>query len=127
MTIESRTRSWVLVAALAALAACAQPAPESPAPPKAATVDGVYEGTANGSCGASQPATMDLKDGRFTLTVAPDLRLRGHADQDGTLTATEPYGDGRDINFTGRIDGPKLRGGSYNGRCAFAFAMVRTS
>ena len=118
----------VCAAALAVLAGCAQRPPATLAPASTtAAIDGIYEGTASGSCGTGQAATADVTDGRFTLTVMPGLRLQGRADQDGTLNAAQPYEDGRQINFTGRIDGQQLRGGSYNGRCAFAFEMTRRS
>lgn len=125
---QSSFRLSACAAAVALLAACAERPPAPPAAAsKTAAIDGVYEGSASGSCGTGQAATVNVKDGRFTLTVMPGLRLQGLADRDGTLSATQPNEDGRAINFTGRIDGPKLRGGSYNGRCAFAFTMQRTS
>jgi hypothetical protein len=116
------------VLALALLAGCAQPPAPSPSPPSStASIDGAYGGTASGSCGTDQPATMTLRDGRFTLTVPPSLRLEGRVDRSGTLSATGATDDGREVNFTGQVDGRMLRGGSYNGKCAFAFALTRGS
>ena len=114
---------------VALLGGCAQPRPApsaAPASPTAA-IDGAYSGTANGSCGTDRPATMTLRDGRFTLTVPPDVRLQGRAERNGTLSATDVADDGRQVNFTGQIDGRLLRGGSYNGKCAFAYALTRSS
>ena len=114
--------------ALFALAsACAAPPPPPPPPASAtSTIDGTYKGGASGSCGSSQ-ATVILHDRRFTLTVADGLALQGTAESDGTLRAATSGDGGRDLNFTGRVAGAYLRGGSYNGRCAFAFALTRQS
>ena len=121
--------SVAILAGLALLGGCAQPRPAPPPSPSSptASIDGAYSGTANGSCGTDRPATMTLRDGRFTLTVAPDLRLEGRAERNGMLNATQVADDGREVNFTGQIDGRLLRGGSYNGKCAFAYAMTRSS
>jgi hypothetical protein len=120
--------SLAIAAALALLAGCAQPRPTSSPPPSpTAAIDGSYKGTANGSCGTDQPATMTLRDGHFTLAVPPDLRLQGRVDGNGMLSATQVGDDGREVNFTGQVDGRLLRGGSYNGKCAFAYAMTRAS
>ena len=51
--------------------------------------------------------------------------LDGAAQPDGALRATALGEDGRELNFAGRIDGAGLRGGSYNGRCAYAFTLMR--
>jgi len=91
------------------------------------SIDGEYTGIANGSCGANRPAQAELKDGHFTLTVPPELSLRGSASPDGSLSASEAGPGGREVNFTGRIQGTEFRGGSYNGRCGFAFALRRVS
>jgi hypothetical protein len=117
------------IALLALLGGCAQSrqAPSPPPPSPTASIDGTYKGTANGSCGTDQLATATLRDGRFTLTVPPDLRLEGRASGNGVLNATQVDDAGREVNFTGQIDGKLLRGGSYNGKCAFAYAMTRAS
>src|SRR6185437_11385306 len=74
-----------VVALLALLGGCAQPrpAPSPPPPSPTAAIDGTYKGTANGSCGNDRPATATLRDGRFALTVPPDLRLEGRARGNG--------------------------------------------
>ncbi len=120
--------SLATAAALALLAGCAQPRP-APAPPPSPTaaIDGAYNGTANGSCGTDRPATITLRNGHFTLAVPPDLRLQGRVDGNAVLNATQVADDGREVNFTGQIDGKLLRGGSYNGKCAFAYEMTRAS
>jgi hypothetical protein len=126
---RSASPSFAAIALLALLAGCAQPrpAPSPPAPSPTASIDGTYKGAANGSCGTDQPATATLRDGRFTLTVPPDLRLEGRASGNGVLNATQIDDAGREVNFSGQIDGKLLRGGSYNGKCAFAYAMTRDS
>lgn len=91
------------------------------------SIDGDYTGIANGSCGANRPARAQLKEGHFTLTVPPDLSLSGEVSPDGSLSASEPDQSGRPVNFSGRVQGTELRGGSYNGRCGFAFALKRIS
>ena len=120
---------FAVVALLALLGGCAQPrpAPSPPPPSPTAAIDGTYKGTANGSCGNDRPATATLRDGRFALTVPPDLRLEGRASGNGMLSAAQVDDAGREVNFSGQIDGKLLRGGSYNGKCAFAFAMRRVS
>lgn len=111
------------------LAGCATEETAAPPPPvsRTAVIDGIYRGTANGSCGANQSARMEVRDGGFVLAVSSGLHVDGTAEPDGTLTAVERQPDGRDLNFTGRIDRLDMRGGSYNGRCAFAFTMRRGS
>lgn len=91
------------------------------------SIDGEYTGIANGSCGTNRPAQAELKDGHFTLTVPSELSLSGPASPDGSLSASQTDPSGRQVNFTGRIQGRELRGGSYNGRCGFAFALRRVS
>ncbi len=115
-------------ALLAGLVACAHPPPETAAPlSRTASVDGRYAGSATGSCGSSSSATMDVRDGRFTLDVDALLTLHGRAQRDGSLDATQPTQDGGEVNFTGRIEGHEVRGGSYNGRCAFTFSLLKLS
>ncbi len=109
---------------LAILAGCAEPPPPPPPPPS--PLDGTYKGSASGSCGAAQ-TTATVRDGHFTLIIGDTPPLDGVAQTDGSLRANVLGPDGREINFTGHIDGPELRGGSYNGRCAFAFSMTRQS
>ncbi len=109
--------------ALAALAGCAEPPPPPP-PSPTATIDGRYTGSANGSCG-SAPTAATVREGRLTLTIGNGSPIDGIAHRDGSLTATAIDRTGREMNFTGHIDDRDLRGGSYNGRCAFAFSMTR--
>ncbi len=111
----------------APLFACApRPATQPSAPPsRTSSIDGTYAGLANGSCGSGEEAFLRLRDGRFTLSVPASLHLEGRAEPDGTLTAVHTGDDGREINFNGHIADGVMRGGSYNGHCAFAFAMTR--
>ena len=108
----------------ASLAGCAAPKP--PPPPASATlsIDGTYKGSARGSCGATE-ATMEVRDGHFVLSMF-DARtvLDGDAEPNGTLHG-ERFVGSRELNFAGRVDGPDLRGGSYDGRCALAFTLAR--
>jgi hypothetical protein len=68
-----------------------------------------------------------LHDGHFVLSVTTIVFLEGAVAADGTLSATGSAPDGRPVNFGGRIDGSVLRAGSYNGNCAYAFSLIRSS
>ena len=110
--------------ATALLASCApRPAPPPPAP--AATYDGFYIGTANGSCGTGETASLDVRNQHFTLSVRSGLRLEGAVTQSGELAATEASEDGREVNFNGQIESGFVRGGSYDGHCGYAYEMQR--
>ena len=112
--------------ALLALWGCAQRPSAPPAPASStASIDGRYAGLANGSCGVNQQAEAEIRAGRFRLSVPPALALSGAAQPDGTLNAGQLDGSGRQVNFTGHVDGPEMRGGSYNGRCGYAFTLRR--
>ncbi len=107
------------------LAWCAQPpAPTTPVSP-VASIDGTYTGLATGSCGTDQAASVTLHDRQFTLAVGRE-RLDGTAAADGELSATRPMEGGGELNFTGHVQGKLLHGGSYNGRCAYAFELIRS-
>ena len=123
----SAATRFVYLTLAAPLFACApQPTPQPTAKPsRTSSIDGTYTGVANGSCGRGEEAFLRLKDGRFTLSVPATLHLEGHAEPDGTLTAVHTGEDGREVNFNGHIADGLMRGGSYNGHCAFAFGMTR--
>ena len=106
------------------LASCA-PRPAPPLPSPAAAYDGLYTGTANGSCGTGEAASLNVRNHRFTLSVESGLRLEGAVTEGGEIAATEPAEDGREVNFNGQIEGGFVRGGSYNGRCGYAYEMQR--
>ena len=108
-----------------AASGCAAPPPPPPRPlSPTAHFDGTYKGLANGSCGSGD-ATVVVHDGRFALSVGGGPMLDGAAQPNGALRATALGEDGRELNFTGHIEGADLRGGSYNGRCAYAFTLMR--
>ncbi len=116
---------WPALCRAMAASGCAAPPPPPPPPVSpTASVDGTYNGLANGSCGSGN-ATVVVRDGRFTLSIGGGPLLDGAAQPDGILRGTSLGEDGRELNFTGHIDGPDLRGGSYNGRCAYAFTLMR--
>ncbi len=107
------------------VAACAVRHPPPPAPASVtAPIDGAYKGLATGSCGASEARAV-VRDGHLTLSVEAGPDLQGTAQPGGVLRAAASGDEGGDVTFAGRIDGTELRGGSYNGRCAFAFALNR--
>jgi hypothetical protein len=120
-----RPALWSALWLAGAASGCAHPPPPA-APPTSPTarIDGTYKGLANGSCG-SGGATVVVHDGRFTLSVGGDPMLDGAVQPDGALRAATLEEDGREVNFAGHIDGADLRGGSYNGRCAYAFTLAR--
>jgi hypothetical protein len=112
----------IFVIGLLAVTGCAPRQSAAPIPPPAAALGVTYQGVANGSCGANQPAHMSLTDGKFILSAGGE-ELRGVAAADGALSGNGWSSEGRPVNFSGRIQGEEMRGGSYNGRCGFAFLL----